>query len=136
MRQLIIQVPREQGQKVLDIAKSVDGVNLAQFEAKGSEEFIDVVLVHVSNQHVEKLLAKLENLPKVHITLIPSGVIALHPPENEAPNQVTNVEERSPIEIFLSGLQSVGSWKGFLGYAAAAGFVVWSGLYTNTLLFT
>uniref|UniRef100_A0A0C1R8M5 TIGR00341 family protein n=1 Tax=Tolypothrix bouteillei VB521301 TaxID=1479485 RepID=A0A0C1R8M5_9CYAN len=133
MRQLIIQVPREQGQKVLDIAKSVDGVNLAQFEAKGSEEFIDVVLVHVSNQHVEKLLAKLENLPKVHITLIPSGVIALHPPENEAPNQVTNVEERSPIEIFLSGLQSVGSWKGFLGYAAAAGFVVWSGLYTNTL---
>jgi uncharacterized membrane protein len=28
--------------------------------------------------------------------------------------------------------QSVGSWKGFLGYAAVAGFVVWIGLYTNT----
>jgi uncharacterized hydrophobic protein (TIGR00271 family) len=43
-----------------------------------------------------------------------------------------DVEERSPIEILLSGLQSVGSWQGFLGYAAVAGFVVWIGLYTNT----
>ncbi len=32
----------------------------------------------------------------------------------------------------MAGLQSVGSWKGFLGYAAAAGVVVWIGLYTNT----
>ncbi len=58
--------------------------------------------------------------------------MALQPPPEEAPQQVTNVELRSPIEIFLAGLQSVGSWKGFLGYAAAAGVVVWIGLYTNT----
>ena len=132
MRQLIIEVPRGCGQRVLDIAKSHNAANVALFEAKGSDEPIDLTIVHVSNRQVEKLLADLQDLPELHITLLPTGAIALKPPASEAPQQVTNVEERSPIEIFLSGLQSVGSWRGFLGYAAVAGFVVWIGLYTNT----
>ncbi|MBD2774010.1 TIGR00341 family protein [Iningainema tapete] len=132
MRQLIIQVPQGHGKAVIDIAKSHKGVNLAQIEAKGSEEPIDVVIVHVSNREVGKVVDQLQDLPKVHITLIPTGVMALQPPASEAPQQVLNVEERSPLEVFLSGLQSVGSWRGFLGYAALAGFVVWIGLYTNT----
>jgi uncharacterized hydrophobic protein (TIGR00271 family) len=133
MRQLIIQVPRGEGKKVLDIAQSHEGVNLAQFEATSTEESIDLVLIHVSNRQVEKLFADLDKIPRVRITLLPRGVIALRPPESEAPQQVKNVEERSPIEIFLGGLQSVGSWRGFLGYAAVAGFVVWIALYTNTI---
>lgn len=132
MRQLIIQVPRGQGKEVLAIAKSLDGTNLAQFEAMASEDLIDLVLVHISNRQVEKLLTKLEDTNKVHITLLPTDVIVLRPPASQAPEQVKNVEERSPLEIFLGGLQSIGSWKGFLGYAAVAGFVVWIGLYTNT----
>ncbi|WP_414585718.1 DUF389 domain-containing protein [Scytonema sp. PCC 10023] len=132
MRQLIIQVPQGHGKAVLDIANSHNGANLAQLAAKGSDEAIDVVIVHVSNREVEGFLEQLQDLPKVHITLIPTGVMALQPPASEAPQQVVNVEERSPIEIFLSGLQSVGSWRGFLAYAAVAGFVVWIGLYTNT----
>jgi uncharacterized hydrophobic protein (TIGR00271 family) len=108
------------------------GANLAQLAAKGSDETIDVVMVHISNREVEGFLEQLQDLPKVHITLIPTGVMALQPPASEAAQQVVNVEERSPIEIFLSGLQSVGSWRGFLGYAAMAGVVVWIGLYTNT----
>jgi uncharacterized hydrophobic protein (TIGR00341 family) len=132
MRQLIIQVPCGEGKQVLEIAKSLDGTNLAHFKATGSEGLIDLVLVHVSNRQVEKLLTKLEDITKVHITLLPTGVIALRPPASQASEQVKNVEERSPLEIFLGGLQSVGSWGGFLGYAALAGFVVWIGLYTNT----
>jgi uncharacterized hydrophobic protein (TIGR00271 family) len=132
MRQLLVQVPRGCGQKVLDIAKACNGANLAQFEATGKDEPLDVVIVHVSNGKVEELLEKLEPLPNLHITLLPRGVIALQPPASEAPQQVKNVEARSPIEIFLSGLQSVGSWKGFLGYAAAGGVVVWIGLFTNS----
>ncbi|WP_017314126.1 DUF389 domain-containing protein [Mastigocladopsis repens] len=132
MRQLIIQVPQGQGKVVLDIANSHKGANLAQLAAKGSDEAIDVVIVHISNREVEGFLEQLQDLPKVHITLIPTGVMALRPPASEAAQQVVNVEERSPIEIFLSGLQSVGSWRGFLGYAAMAGVVVWIGLYTNT----
>jgi uncharacterized hydrophobic protein (TIGR00271 family) len=106
---------------------------LAQWEATGREQPLDLVFIHVSNGKVEGLLGELEGLPNLHITLIPRGVIALQPPSDEAPQQVTNVEERSPVEVFLSGLQSVGSWRGFLGYAAVAGFVVWIGLYTNTV---
>lgn len=131
MRQLIIQVPRGNGKAVIDIAKSHNGTNLARFEGN-AEEPIDVVIVHVSNREVGKVLEELQDLPKVHITFIPTGVIALQSPASEAPQQVVDVEERSPIEIFLSGLQSVGSWQGFLGYASLAGFIVWIGLYTNT----
>ena len=56
MRQLIIQVPRGEGKEVFDIAKSLDGKNLAQFEAMGNDGLIDLVLIHVSNGQVEKLL--------------------------------------------------------------------------------
>lgn len=132
MRQLLVQVPRGCGKSVLDIAKGCDGANLVHFEATGSDKPLDVVIVHVPNQNVEELLGELESIPELHVTLIPRGVIALEPPASEAPQQVKNVEARSPIEIFLAGLQSVGSWKGFLGYAAAGGVVVWIGLFTNS----
>lgn len=133
MRQLLIQVPSGHGKDVLDIAKNYDGANLAKFEATGSDGAIDLVIVHVSNGKVEGLIGDLEKLPNLHITLSPRGVIALQPPPGEAPQQVKNVETRSPLEVFLAGLQTIGSWKGFLSYAALAGVVVWIGLFTNTI---
>ncbi|MGB3207172.1 MAG: DUF389 domain-containing protein [Crinalium sp.] len=132
MRQLIVQVPRGCGKNVLKIAKNCQGINLVQFEANSEEEPVDLVIVHVSNQKVEELLGKLEEIDNLHISMFPHGAIALKPPASETAQQVTNVEERSPIEVFIGGLQSVGSWRGFLGYAAVAGIVVWIGLYTNT----
>jgi uncharacterized hydrophobic protein (TIGR00271 family) len=132
MRQLFVQRPQRCGKTVLEIAKACDGTNLAQIEAAGIEQPIDLVLIHVSNGKVEELLDKLQAVPDVSFTLLPTGVMALHPPAHAAAEQVTNVGERSPIEIFLSGLQSTGSWKGFLSYAAIAGVIVWIGLYTNT----
>ncbi len=133
MRQLLVQVPQGCGKKVLEIANVCKGTNLARFEAAGVDRAIDLVFVHISNGKVEELLDKLQDIPDLSFTLLPTGIMALHPPADAAPDQVTNVEERSPIEIFLSGLQSTGSWKGFLSYAAIAGVVVWIGLYTNTV---
>ncbi|MFE1748008.1 DUF389 domain-containing protein [Coleofasciculus sp. H7-2] len=133
MRQLLVQVPQGCGKTVLEIAKACEGTNLAQFEAAGIEQPLDLVLVHISNGKVEELLGKLEDVPDLSFTLLPTGIMALHPPADAAPDQVTNVEERSPLEIFLSGLQSTGSWKGFLSYAAIAGVIVWIGLYNNTV---
>jgi uncharacterized hydrophobic protein (TIGR00271 family) len=132
MRQLQIQVPRGQGKEVLDLAKSHQGSNLSLFEATGSDGLIDLAIVHVPNRQVEGLLGDLDKLPNVRITLIPRGVMPLQPPSSEAGEQVKDIELLSPIEIFLGGLQSIGSWKGFLGYAAVAGVVVWIGLFTNT----
>ena len=58
--------------------------------------------------------------------------MVLQAPFSEVSDQVSNVQPRSPTEVFLGGLQSVGSWTVFLGYTAAAGAVVWVGLFTNT----
>ncbi|MGB3203332.1 MAG: DUF389 domain-containing protein [Nodosilinea sp.] len=131
MRQLLIQVPHGCGKTVLQTAKECHGTNLAQWQTSGDNPQ-DMVLVHVSNQQVETLLRTLQDLPDFKVTLIPMGVMALHPPAQQVAQQVTQVEERSPIEIFLAGLQSVGSWKGFLSYAAIAGVIVWIGLFTNS----
>ncbi|MGB3516516.1 MAG: hypothetical protein WBA43_08670, partial [Elainellaceae cyanobacterium] len=132
MRQLLIAVSAGQGKDVLAIAQAHDGVNLARYNAFDGDGPIDMVLVHVSNQRVEHLVAKLETIPNLRLTLLPTAVMALYPPADSAPDQIKEVQERSPIEIFLAGLQSVGSWRGFLAYAAAAAVVVWTGLYTNT----
>lgn len=133
MRQLFVQVPRGRGSAVLDIAAEHQGANLAAIEGSGPDGPVDIAIVHVSNTRVEGLLDALQALPDLRVTLIPRGVITLHPPPSEAPQQVTDVTHRSPVEIYLAGLQSVGSWRAFLGYAAAAGIVVWVGLYTNTV---
>lgn len=133
MRQLIIQVPRGKGKEVLEIAKNNEGVNLAKFQADGAEEPVDIVIAHINNSKVEPFIDELESISDVRISFAPQGYLALHPPPEKAPEQVTSVSALSPIEVFLSGLQSVGSWKGLIGYAIAAGAVVWIGLFTNTI---
>lgn len=132
MRQLWVTVPSGQGESILKIAQAHDGVNLAQFSA-WSEGQVDVVLIHVSNRQVENLLGELDKVDPLEVTLHPQGVITLHPPADAASEQVKDVQGRSPIEIFLAGLQSVGSWWGFLSYAALGGVIVWTGLYTDTI---
>lgn len=132
MRQLIISVPQGKGEKVLEMARAHAGVNLAQIEATDAQNPIDLVLVHVSNKRVEGLIGQLETIADMRVTLLPSTVMALYPPADAAPDQIKEVQERSPIEVFLAGLQSVGSWRGFLAYAAAAAVVVWIGLLNNT----
>ena len=131
MRQLLIQVPSGEGQKVLQIAKDNRGVNLLLFQAQSDRGLVDAVTVHLDNARVETFLKELEKIPDLHINLIPRGVMALEPPPEEAPQHLTDVTERSPLEIFLAGLQSIGSWQGFLSFAVAGGVVVWTGLFTN-----
>jgi hypothetical protein len=133
MRLLLIQVPQGKGEKVLELAGQYDGMNLATFGAQGKDGPVDLANVHVSNDKVELLLDELQQLPELNVTVIPRGVITLQPPASDAPQQVIDVNPRSPLEIFFSGLQSIGSWKGYLGYAAAASVIVWIGLFTNTI---
>ena len=132
MRQLIFQVPRGKGAAVLEAAQQHQGINLCRTDAVNASGPIEMVMVHISNSQVENLLEQLESIPNLHVNLMPQGTIALRPPSSEAPDQVTDVQQRSPLEVFLAGLQSIGSWWGFLSYAALGGIVVWIGLYTNT----
>lgn len=93
----------------------------------------DLVLASVSNRNVEEFLGRIEPLPDAHVSFYPMGVLALKPPPSEAADQVTDVQTLSPIEVFLAGHQSVGSWRGFLAYAAASGAVVWVGLHIGSI---
>ncbi|MCW8088196.1 DUF389 domain-containing protein, partial [Sabulicella glaciei] len=134
MRQIMIHAPRGRGKEILAAATARGAVNVAAMEgrdAKGGA--VDLLMLSLSNHEIGPLLDALEHLPDLHATLAPQGVLPLRPPAEEAAEQVQDVASRSPLEIVLGGLQSVGSWKGFLGYAASAGVVVWAGLFTNTV---
>ncbi|MGB7784746.1 MAG: DUF389 domain-containing protein, partial [Salinimicrobium sp.] len=78
-------------------------------------------------------LKRLDDYEKPEISLIPRGVITLYPPASDAPDQVADVQPKSSLEIYLGGIQSVGSIKGLIGYSIAAGIIVWIGLYTTTV---
>lgn len=129
MRQLLVQVDKGKSHEVEELASKYDAVNISQFEAKNQ----DIVIIHVTNSKLQHFLDDLNELENVEISFYPSASITLFPPHEEAPKQVTDVEMKSPIEIYLSGLQSVGSYTGFIAYAIAAGATVWTGLYTNTI---
>jgi uncharacterized membrane protein len=133
MRHLIASVPRGLGSRGLEAATSHGSGSAVCVPATSPDGPRDLLLITTSNDGLEPLVAALQELEDAHLTLVPRGVLPLHPPREEAPEQVTDVSHRSPLEIFLGGLQSVGSWTGFLGYAAAAGIVVWIGLHTNTI---
>ena len=129
MRQLLISVPRGSGHQVLELAGRCQGVNMVRLEAHGPDGPLDLVVIHVPNDQVEGLMEGLSGLDQAHTTLVPRPMLAMHPPESEVDQQVREVRTLSPIEVYLSGLSSIGSWRGFLGYAAAAAVVVWIGLF-------
>ena len=133
MRQLLIEVQLGKGKKIIELAEQeFQGANLSQTAANTSRGEIDLVIAYVPNSQVEKFLGELEDFEDLHVTLIPRGVMPLRPPVDEVPDKVIDVEPKSPLEVFLAGLQSVGSWKGFIAYAIAGGIIVWIGLYTNS----
>jgi uncharacterized hydrophobic protein (TIGR00271 family) len=132
MRPVFIQVPEGNGSTVIDIALRHKAKNLNLVKGINEDKSVDIVTTYISNSRIEALTEELNSITDVQITIYPQGVLPLYPPQSEAPDQAVDVELRSPIEIFLSGLQSIGSWKGFTGYAILTGIVVWIGLYTNT----
>jgi uncharacterized membrane protein len=132
MRHLLASLPRGQGSRGLAVATANGGSDAVCVEARGPDGARDLLLVTAQNDRLEPVVAALQEIDDVHLTLLPRGVLPLRPPRHEAPSQVTDVSPRSPLEVFLGGLQSVGSWTGFLGYAVSAGIVVWIGLHTNT----
>ena len=129
MRQLTLKLPNGKGKEVIRIAEKLEGKNLLLIP----QEDADLVVVHLRNKKVEEFLQEINPIAEAEITFVPRGIITLYPPASEAPQQVREVDIKSPIEIYLGGIQSVGSIKGFIGYAISAGVVVWVGLYAQTM---
>ncbi len=129
MRQLIIKIPKGHKDEVL---KSIE-----EFEGKNTiflpQEEQDVFVIFLPNRTVNNFLKRIDEYEEPEISLIPRGVITLYPPASESPDQVADVQPKSSLEIYLGGIQSVGSVKGLIGYSFAAGIIVWIGLYTTTV---
>lgn len=96
------------------------------------EDAVDLRLITAPNRKIEAVVDALSEIEGLHISFYPQGVLALDPPADAPPDRIVDVTLRSPIEIFLSGLQSIGSWVGFLGYAVVGAIIAWTGLITNT----
>lgn len=132
MRPLTVQVSHGKGKIILEKAKQLEGKNLALVKGSDGESDVDLIYGTFSNSKVGDFISEISEFDEIKITLFPRGVMAMYPPNDQAPDQVMDIEPRSPIEIFLSGLQSIGSWKGFIGYSVITSFIVWIGLFTNT----
>lgn len=136
MRRVFVQVPRGRANEIIELGKKFGSVNTYMQEVTDGEQPYDLVTLHVGNKDVQGLISEIDDMPDIQARLVfsPHGIIAVYPPPSEAPQQVVDLTPRSSIEIFLSALMSVGSWKSYLGYAVAAGIIVWIGIYTNTTL--
>ncbi len=128
MRQLIIKVSKGKGIEVKKKAQEHNGKNISIQSADSG----DLVTLYLSNNEVSDFIADINHLDEAEISMAPRGFITLYPPQGKAPDQVTDVTYRSPIEIFLGGVQSVGSKTGLLVYSVAGAILVWVGLYTGT----
>lgn len=132
MRQLVVQVARSHGAEACGILRHHGAVDVARMASETPEGDSELVLAHLSNRQVGRALSELEALPDLRVAFLPQGAVAFHPPSDRTPGQVVDVSPLSPIEVYVSGLQSIGSWKGFLAYAAIAGIVAWVALFTDT----
>lgn len=132
MREILVRTPEEYGKVVADAAERNKGTNIVRLKTAG-EKAEELIIAYMPNTKVDALLNELQEIPELHLTLKPRGSIILTPPSTEVTGKTVDVEPRSPFEVFLGGLQSVGSWKGFLGYTVTAGVVAWIGLFTNTV---
>ncbi|MGI8893963.1 MAG: TIGR00341 family protein, partial [Bacteroidia bacterium] len=133
MRSLKVQISNGKGEEILKLANKLKAKNISLVKGRNSKGDLEIVSLSLSNNRVEEFIGEVTKLEGAEITLFPLGVMALYPPVDEAPEQFTDVQLRSPIEIFLSGLQSIGSWKGFIAYTIISSIIVWIGLFTNTM---
>lgn len=134
MRQLTIQIPQGYGKEVLQLAEQYDGQSLSLSSVTGVEGKVDHVAGLIPNRKVGDFLEALErDIPQAEVSLLPSAILLLRLPTEEIPQSLQKVDPRSALEVFLEGVQSVGSWPSFLTYAAIAGIIVWIGMYTNSV---
>jgi hypothetical protein len=132
MRQLFVKVPSGKGERVLQLAREHNGQNMLRWGGSEGDQTWDMVVMYLNNNQVGLLVKELEEIPEAEITLVPIGTIPMAPPDEKLQDSISNITRRSAMEIWLNGMMSIGSWKGFLGYTIAGSLVVWIAMFTNS----
>jgi uncharacterized hydrophobic protein (TIGR00271 family) len=133
VRQLFLTVPHE---KVADVREAGDrhqAALFAQMDAGTGDAGRTLLVFEVPNARLEGFVAAMEHVDDLRAIFSPQGIVSLRPPADEAEDQMIDIQPRSPLEVFLGGLQSIGSWTGLLGYSAVGAIIVWIGLFTETV---
>lgn len=133
MRHIIVRVPSGEGSKVADEARQQGALSATWWRAKRKDEEIDTVSLVIENRSVGTLLEELGRIERISVLLYPHEVLTFRPPASRLPKELQDLQGRSPLEVFLLSIQSVGSWSSFLGYAAAGAVLTWIGFYTNSV---
>lgn len=132
MRQVLLQVSDGCGEEVARRAAARGAATLSRWGGlDGDGTTVEVLALSLPNGQLDPLLTDLDDLGPIEASVPSAGVFAFEPPASRPPAELVDVTPRSPVEVFLAGQQSAGSWQGFLSYAVVAGIVVWIGLYTE-----
>jgi uncharacterized membrane protein len=133
MRNITIRLHPGKGKEISDIAMEHDALDASYWTAHNSDEPVDIVSIQIRNESVQEFLKIVQGYDPISITLDPHEVLHFDPPISQASKSLLNLEHRSPIEIFLMGLQSISSWRNFAIYAAAGAFIVWVAFFSNSI---
>ena len=133
MRQLALTIRPDDVDATLVAARDHALTLFARFEIHEGEEPRQMLILEAPNGRIEDFLAEVENTTDLRALFAPQEVISLRPPASDPESQMLDIEPRSPLEVFLGALQSIGSWPGFLSYAVVGGVIVWIGLFTESV---
>jgi uncharacterized membrane protein len=133
MRQLQLHVQPHQLDPVLTIAGRHDATSTFSLESRHQHTNAPVVVfLNVPNRALGAFLDDVRReLGDTAFTFLPVGSIPIRPPLTEVQQQVRDVSSLSTMELVLSSLQSIGSWKGMLLYSAFSGIVAAYGVIFN-----
>jgi uncharacterized membrane protein len=125
MRQLQLHLNQDQRERVQTIARDHGApVPVSLRTAHGADEAELVMLVDVPNDRVGPFLdAVRDEVGDARFTLIPGSALPLETPLSDVNRRIRDVSPLSTLELILSSLQSIGSWKGMLMYSVFSGVV-------------
>lgn len=130
MRLVLLHHPQALSPRIRQIADDVGARNLATLPTAEPRQRLTVLTVE--SPRLESVAARLEELDDVGLILVPHEVMTA--PRGTSPGEhVTKAGLRSPVEIYLRSVSTTGGWPSFTGYAAIAGLLAWSGLFTGTM---
>ncbi len=133
MRQLIVRVPPGKGQTVADKAQEWGALNTAWWSSKTTDGGQETVSMVLENRSVGHVLDELGSLTELQALLYPHEIITFRPPASEAPEVLRDLQARSPLEVYLLSVQSMGSLGSFLAYAGAGAVLAWIAFFTNSV---
>jgi len=133
MRNITIRLPEGKGEKCTEIAMAHNALGASHWTANNSGERVDIVSIQIRNESVEELLDIIEEFHPRSIILDPHEILLFQPPVSQASKFLLNLQHRSPIEVFLMGLQSISSWGNFAIFAIAGAIIVWIAFFSNSI---